>query len=125
MYHANLAKFEDPNSRERIRREHDGEQCWRLGQSREHKLTPKWEAIKVDVMYQANLAKFAQNEDLRRGLLATQGPIKAFGFPFWVKWNPVILERIREELRDAADRNEPRLQALVQQMEEYSKSQVV
>ena len=50
-----------------------------------------------------------QNAALRDALLATRGSITAYGFPFWVKWNAVLLERIREELRPAAERDEAAL----------------
>ena len=80
-------------------------------------------------MYAANLAKFQQNEDLRAALLSTgTGAVVAYGFPFWVKWNGVLLERIREELRPEADvdggdglvaRDDGVLQARVAAMEQY------
>ena len=53
-------------------------------------------------MYRANKAKFTGegNEALRDALLSTgSGRIVAHGFPFWARWNSVLLERIREELQ--------------------------
>ena len=35
-----------------------------------------------------------------------QGGITAHGFVFWAEWNSVLLERLREELRGAAERDE-------------------
>ena len=37
---------------------------------------------------------------------AAQGRITAHGFVFWAEWNSVLLERLREELRGAAERDE-------------------
>ena len=102
-------KFTDEAYREKIRACHDGGACWQLGNSRAFQLRADWESVKVDVMYSANCAKFEQNAALRDALLATRGSITAYGFPFWVKWNAVLLERIREELRPAAERDEAAL----------------
>ena len=98
------AKFLDAGYRERIRGCHDGNACWSLGNSRAHPIRPDWEAVKVEVMYNANRAKFTAegNEALRDALLSTgSGKVIAYGFPFWVHWNGVLLERLREELRAA------------------------
>jgi len=88
-------KFTDEKYVEEIRSEKSGVKCWELGQSRKYKIVSNWEEIKVDVMYEANIAKFKQNEKLREVLLSTKGAIKAVGFPFWIQWNSRILERIR------------------------------
>lgn len=99
------AKFLDPGYREQIRGCHDGDACWSLGNTRAFLIRDDWEAVKVDVMYEANKAKFMApgNEALRDALLSTgRGRIQAYGFPFWAKWNGILLERIREELRPAA-----------------------
>jgi hypothetical protein len=99
------AKFLDPDYNEEIRGCHDGDACWSLGNTRAYPIRDDWEAVKVDVMYEANRAKFSApgNEALREALLSTgTGQIQAYGFPFWAKWNGILLERIREELRPAA-----------------------
>mmetsp|Transcript_20988 Transcript_20988/g.34458 ORF Transcript_20988/g.34458 Transcript_20988/m.34458 type:complete len:82 (+) Transcript_20988:462-707(+) len=70
-------------------------------------------------MYEANIAKFKQNEKLREVLLSTKGAIKAVGFPFWIQWNSRILERIREELRDEKDRDQKKLEHLLSKFEEH------
>eukprot|EP01010_Urceolus_cornutus_P001590 NODE_2144_length_628_cov_12.490501_g1688_i0.p1 GENE.NODE_2144_length_628_cov_12.490501_g1688_i0~~NODE_2144_length_628_cov_12.490501_g1688_i0.p1 ORF type:complete len:176 (-),score=58.77 NODE_2144_length_628_cov_12.490501_g1688_i0:101-577(-) len=118
-------KFQDPVHQETIRRELDGNEIWRLGQSRQHPCRPDWEAIKVDVMYKGNLAKFQQNEAFRAKLISTKGRIGASGFPFWVKWNPIILQRVREELRSDAERDVVELDRLKKLMADYRTSAAV
>mmetsp|Transcript_23460 Transcript_23460/g.37691 ORF Transcript_23460/g.37691 Transcript_23460/m.37691 type:complete len:134 (-) Transcript_23460:329-730(-) len=112
-------KFTDEKYVEEIRSEKSGVKCWELGQSRKYKIVSNWEEIKVDVMYEANIAKFKQNEKLREVLLSTKGAIKAVGFPFWIQWNSRILERIREELRDEKDRDQKKLEHLLSKFEEH------
>ena len=43
-------------------------------------------------MYESNLAKFTQHEDLKRLLTSSTGAITARG-GFWKTWNEVLLER--------------------------------
>lgn len=43
----------------------------RLGRSRAQPLRPDWEQVKDDLMKTALLAKFRQNDDIRRILLST------------------------------------------------------
>ena len=76
----------------------------------------------MDVMYIANKAKFEQNEDLKQVLVTTKGPITAGGFAFWAKWNPILLERLREELREPSRRDEENLRRCVAEMEKYVQS---
>ena len=45
-----------------------GGRAWQLGQDRRARLRPDWEAIKVQVMYKANKAKFEQHLRLRAEL---------------------------------------------------------
>ncbi len=96
-------KFKDPEWREKIRTTWNPHQAWALGQSREHELVPNFEAIKEELMYQANWAKFSQSPELRRVLLSTRGDI-AFtkSSPFWNAANGRILMKIREALRRRA-----------------------
>lgn len=91
---------EDPNQRERIRTAASGMEAWKLGQAC-REMRDDWEEVKVEMMYRANLAKFQQNAHLRDVLVQSQGPIFAQGsVDCWKTWNEVLLERIREELRD-------------------------
>jgi ribA/ribD-fused uncharacterized protein len=92
-------KFPDnEEQREKIRGGDAGMGSWKTGQ--EVPARTDWEEVKVDMMYEANLAKFSQNPYLRDVLVSSQGPIHAQGGLFWKTWNEVLLERIREELRD-------------------------
>ena len=91
-----------PDYQEQIRAVADGQRCWSMGNTRAHRLRADWEAVKVEIMYRANLAKFSQHQQLRRVLCGTRGRITAGGFPFWARWNAILLERIREELRSPA-----------------------
>ena len=80
--------------------------CYQLGQSNGYRRD--WDAIKVDVMYEANLAKYSQNPAVLKVLLSTgNNTIRAQGSPdSWGTWNGILLERIREELRGEAERDE-------------------
>merc|ERR1711862_713402 len=71
------------------------------------KLREDWEIVKVDMMYEANFAKFSQNRFLRELLVESKGPISAQGGLYWKTWNEILLERIREELKhvDRCDGN--------------------
>lgn len=109
--------------KEKIRQAASGGDAHTLANVRTMKIRVDWERIKVQCMYEANLAKFVQNPDLRAALVSTQGPITAFGFPFWAKWNAVLLERIREELRPASERNETTLASRVAAMDAYAAGQ--
>ena len=111
------AKFTDKKYCEKIRLAKSGGDAWSLGNTRELPLRGDWELIKVKVMYEANLAKFQQNAALRDALVSTRGPIKAFGFAYWAKWNAILLERIREELRPEGERDAKVLAARVAAME--------
>eukprot|EP00668_Euglena_longa_P001947 GGOE01002271.1.p1 GENE.GGOE01002271.1~~GGOE01002271.1.p1 ORF type:complete len:178 (-),score=66.20 GGOE01002271.1:315-821(-) len=112
-------KFTDEGYREIIRATKSGNQCWELGNTRKFAIREDWEQVKVQVMYEANRAKFEQNADLRQVLVSTQGPIRAGGFPFWAEWNGILLERLREELREPSARDQALLDRRVAQMEEY------
>eukprot|EP01063_Lacrimia_lanifica_P008487 TRINITY_DN1553_c0_g1_i1.p3 TRINITY_DN1553_c0_g1~~TRINITY_DN1553_c0_g1_i1.p3 ORF type:complete len:157 (+),score=34.76 TRINITY_DN1553_c0_g1_i1:46-516(+) len=115
-------KFVDEGHREKIRAERSGTKQWQLGNSRAHRILPNWEQIKVDVMYEANKAKFEQNPKLAAELVASSGPIVAQGFPFWAQWNGVLLSRLREELRPVAERDLSALNAATAAMDEYRSS---
>ena len=91
--------------------------CYAMG----HSEPPRsdWEAVKVDIMYAANLAKFEQNAALRQSLVATRGRIRARGDIHWATWNEVLLERIREELREEPERDSTVLDRRAAIMESY------
>jgi len=112
-------KFVDEDYRVLIRATESGNKCWELGNSRSRPIREDWQEVKVDVMYAANKAKFEQHADLRAVLLGTTGHISAGGFPFWAVWNGIILERIREELRPPAERDQALLKEVISKMEEY------
>jgi len=83
-------------------------------------LRADWEAVKVDMMYAANRAKYEQNPELRELLVNTRGRIRARGArDMWATWNEVLLERLREELRQDVDRDSAVLEARVAMMAAY------
>ena len=84
-----------------------------------------WQVAKVDVMYRCNMAKFQQNLDFQRVLLGGRGPITAYGAPFWAKWNSIILECIREELRPEDTRDESIIATAKRWMNEYREAALV
>ncbi len=111
-----------------------GMRCWsegRRGSSRE--LRKDWDAVKVGVMLAVNEAKYAQNSDLARDLLAT-GTANLVGsastsWSFkgsdhdWGHWNGLIQMRLREELRPLADRSPGVLEGIVARFDAYLASQ--
>lgn len=120
------AKFpHDPERAELVRSAASGGDAFTLANEKTVACRPDWERVKVEAMYQANLAKFSQNAELRAVLVASKGPITAFGFPFWAKWNAVLLERIREELRPPAERDGATLKARIATMEAIAAGQSV
>lgn len=112
------AKFpHNPAFAEQVRNAGSGGDAFNMANDGSVACRPDWERVKVAAMYEANLAKFEQNGELRRVLVSSKGPITAFGFPFWAKWNAVLLERIREELRPEAERDANTLAARIAAME--------
>jgi ribA/ribD-fused uncharacterized protein len=97
-------------------------ECWKLGNSHSFALRQDWEVVKLEMMYIANLSKFSNSEHLKRLLVDCHGPIVCDGGLFWATWNAVILERIREELRDDAQKDHESLHVRVALMESYSKT---
>jgi hypothetical protein len=93
------AKTTNQADRDMILRSGSGCGAWAAGQR--VAIRSDWELVKVEEMYRGNLAKFQQNEDLRNALLSSgNGSIRFTGStPFWNRWNGLILERIRAELR--------------------------
>ena len=87
-------------------------------------LRSDWEAVKVNVMYEGNKAKFDQHKDLAEKLMNTKGDVIFGGSTsFWNKWNGLIMERIRAELRDRDEEDKKTVERIKKMMEEYQKSQ--
>eukprot|EP00747_Dinoflagellata_sp_TGD_P164261 gnl/TRDRNA2_/TRDRNA2_183952_c0_seq1.p1 gnl/TRDRNA2_/TRDRNA2_183952_c0~~gnl/TRDRNA2_/TRDRNA2_183952_c0_seq1.p1 ORF type:complete len:299 (-),score=38.99 gnl/TRDRNA2_/TRDRNA2_183952_c0_seq1:170-1066(-) len=108
----------DDEQRDLVRLANSGMESWQCG-NRGHSVRSDWEEVKVDMMYRANLAKFSQDARLRAMLTESRGEIVAQGGHFWKTWNEVILERIREELRDKTDRRDEVLAARILSMSKY------
>mmetsp|Transcript_10876 Transcript_10876/g.20408 ORF Transcript_10876/g.20408 Transcript_10876/m.20408 type:complete len:229 (+) Transcript_10876:50-736(+) len=99
---------------EEIRSTTSGPKTWSLAQKYPHLLLVDWEYIKVNVMYRAVAAKYAQHPEFAEQLAATSGSIRTgMSTADWQRMNRLILERIREELRPVDQRNHKRLEALV------------
>jgi len=64
-------KFDDAGYREKIRKANSPMIAARLGRSRKVPIRKDWDSRKVNVMYEAVLAKFTQHEALRQMLLDT------------------------------------------------------
>jgi len=110
----------DAGHREAVRKAPSGMDCFKVGHQNRAGLRSDWEEVKVDVMYRANLAKFSQDARLRVLLTTSRGPIEAQGNPGgWRTWNEVLLERIREELRDDSLRDQNLLQQRIDAMVAY------
>jgi len=108
----------DQALQESIRVAESGIKSWSLGQS--GTIRSDWEEVKVEMMYLANFAKFSQNQHLREVLVNSMGQIEAQGNPDgWKTWNEILLERIREELRDASDRDSLTLRSRIDYMDAY------
>ena len=98
-----------------------GESAWEAGQK--IKARSDWKRIKVDEMYKGNLAKFQQNEDLRNKLIGSGNGKICFteeSEPFWNKWNGMILERIRAELRQSGDEDAHHAAKIRDAMEKFA-----
>ena len=79
-----------------------GMKAWNLGNSVE--IRPDWDAIRVEVMYQGNKAKFEQNKSFIEELIKTKGIIVfKSSTNFWNYWNGKIMERLRAEFRDTEE----------------------
>lgn len=76
-------KTEDSDEAERIRKSKSPREAKKLGAK--VKLRPNWDNIKFNIMYKACLAKFSQNEELKKLLLSTEDrPLhEDCSDPFW------------------------------------------
>lgn len=94
-----------------------GLEAWSLGQ-RFRDVRPDWDAVKVDVMYEAVKAKYDQYPKAKAMLLST-GSFEIKGGPStweWPLWNGLIQMRIREEYKAPAERVPGLLESIVAQM---------
>lgn len=97
-----------------IRTTESGPKVWSLAQKHVEFLRADWEYVKVNVMYRAVAAKYAQYPAFAADLAATSGTIQtSMSTADWQRMNRLILERVREELRPDNQRKEKRLAALV------------
>jgi len=114
-------KCTDKEEFERVRKSGCGADVWSAGSR--VKLRPDWEIVKVRKMYDGNKAKYEQNENLRKQLLATKGTVTFHGSTsFWCTWNARITELIREELR-GEDGDKEKIDYIWNQINEYEKDQ--
>jgi len=74
---------------------------------RPHEMNPRWDAMKLNIMLLGLRAKFAQNFELQKKLLATGDAVLHEDSPtdmFWGKkgqdWLGKLLMQVREEIRD-------------------------
>ena len=93
------SKATNDHDRERILKSGTGITAWEAGQH--IKIRDDWDQVKVQEMYNGNRAKFEQNEEERQALMQSgDSPIIFLeSNDFWDKWNGLIMERIRAELR--------------------------
>jgi len=114
------AKTINAADRDKILNSGPGDSCRLAGQTIQ--LRSDWESIKVNEMYKGNLAKFQQNDDLRKRLLESgTGPVAfTLSTPFWNYWNDLIMQRIRAELRQNGEEDAQRAKEIRQAMEKYS-----
>lgn len=74
-------------------------------------------------IFKGNKHKFEQNEELKRVLLSTSGPITFRGSTaFWCKWNGLICDLIREELRESDKRDIEKINRIKVMMDKYAAS---
>merc|ERR1740116_272555 len=106
-----------------------GMRVWQAGQQRST-LRPDWDAVKIEMMYRINVAKYAANSDLQQELLSTGNEemvgagstgwtTKLGKSANWSEFNGIIQMRIREELKSPEDRQADIYERIKQQMDEY------
>jgi predicted NAD-dependent protein-ADP-ribosyltransferase YbiA (DUF1768 family) len=106
-----------------------GMRVWSQGQ-RHQNLRQDWDAVKVEVMYLANRAKYAQHPDLQEELLST-GRVVIDGAPStswttktgqsvnWSLFNGLIQSRLREELRPVEEQDLTLIESITNRFREY------
>jgi predicted NAD-dependent protein-ADP-ribosyltransferase YbiA (DUF1768 family) len=88
-----------------------GATAWRMGQLQGFARDLEFHAL--ETMYLATVAKFEQSYAFRDALLRTTDPIEAApNSGDWQRLHGLILERIREELRDPQHRDQSKLELL-------------
>ena len=114
------AKTTNKQDRDKILNSGTADSCELAGQTVQ--LRSDWESVKVDEMYKGNVAKFQQNEDLRKAL--SESGTGSIGFtqssPFWNHWNGLIMHRIRAELRQNGEEDAQLALEIRQAMEKYA-----
>lgn len=116
------AKTTNDADRAKVLKSGTGGSAWSAGQHVQ--IRSDWESIKVNEMYNGNLAKFQQNDNLRKPLVESgDGQILFRGSTsFWNKWNGLILERIRAELRQDGDKDAKRAEEIRNLMDDYARN---
>ncbi len=114
------AKTTNDADRNMVLKSGAGCSAWAAGQR--VKIRSDWELVKVDEMYKGNLAKFQQNENLKNALLGSgTGSVRFTGStPFWNKWNGLIMERIRAELRQNGEEDARHAAEIRDAMEKFA-----
>jgi predicted NAD-dependent protein-ADP-ribosyltransferase YbiA (DUF1768 family) len=94
--------------------------AWAAGQK--IRIRADWQSVKVHEMYNGNLAKFQQNEQLKAAMIGSgNGAVKFIGStPFWNHWNGLIMTRIRAELRQNGERDALDAARIREQMDKYA-----
>ena len=115
------AKTTNENDRNMVLNSGSGVSAWAAGQR--VKIRSDWESVKVLEMYKGNKAKFEQNEDLRNDLLSSGNGSICFrgSTPFWNRWNGLILERIRAELRQNGEEDFQRANEIRDAMDKFAR----
>uniref|UniRef100_A0A7S1F550 NADAR domain-containing protein n=1 Tax=Noctiluca scintillans TaxID=2966 RepID=A0A7S1F550_NOCSC len=106
-----------------------GMRVWSQGQ-RYANVRKDWDAVKVEVMYLANRAKYAQNPDFQEELLST-GCVEIDGAPStswttktgqsvnWSLFNGLIQSRLREELRPVEEQDTALIESITNRFRDY------
>ena len=114
------AKATNDADRDLVLKSGPGLEAWEAGQ--QIQVRSDWQKVKVDEMYKGNVAKFQQNQDLRNALLSsgTAPIIFSASEDFWDKWNGLIMERIRAELRQNGEEDARRAEEIREAMDEFA-----
>lgn len=115
-------KFKDEKYVERIRKETDMSMIIHLGHTEWIEYIHGWDNTlinnklkndpfinhsRINLMYRVNLEKFKQNSKIAKMLVTSSGKIQCKGSThFWNKWNSLILEKIREEIKSNMTHND-------------------
>jgi ribA/ribD-fused uncharacterized protein len=114
------AKTINEQDREKILNSGPGDACQLAGQTIQ--LRSDWQSVKANEMYKGNLAKFQQNDDLKKKLVESGTGSIHFTEPeetFWNHWNGLIMQRIRAELRQNGEQDAHCAAEIREAMEKY------